>query len=373
MTQTPPISAEHVEAAARAICWQGIQGYGWRMHSHGEKYDYVDRNWNQHVDAAIAALTAAASIPASRGVETPKRWLIEEHLPSGAIRWQVVEHEHHANEIAAETEFPTHTVVTPLYAAAPDPQPAQDIAQCCMCGKTGLSTIEGDGGTECQLDDGRWTCSQSCWERAVAGLMAAQDIEPVQKLAEDAEAYKAAMTTYLERAMSAELALSQARNKAEAAEEAENEAKDCFWAIYPEYLRLGGKSVSTEAARTALAARAEAAEKCIDTVWLDPSIPPATPKGTERYFIVAVRRDHNGKVWTFPAQYLNAYPLLFEVCECEAEHSEDGCPSTGWYSASSDGEYDENYSPLLSPGDELVAWAEVPLHPADARNALVTP
>jgi len=41
-----------------------------------------------------------------------------------------------------------------------------DVAQCCMCGKTGLSTVEGDGGTECQLEDGRWTCSLACWDKA---------------------------------------------------------------------------------------------------------------------------------------------------------------------------------------------------------------
>lgn len=41
-----------------------------------------------------------------------------------------------------------------------------DEPQCCMCGKTGLSTVEGDGGSECQLSDGRWTCSFECWERA---------------------------------------------------------------------------------------------------------------------------------------------------------------------------------------------------------------
>lgn len=39
--------------------------------------------------------------------------------------------------------------------------------QCCMCGKTGLSTTEGDGGQECELSDGRWVCSGECWDRAV--------------------------------------------------------------------------------------------------------------------------------------------------------------------------------------------------------------
>lgn len=39
--------------------------------------------------------------------------------------------------------------------------------QCCMCGKKYLSTVEGDGGTECELSDGRWVCSAECWDRAV--------------------------------------------------------------------------------------------------------------------------------------------------------------------------------------------------------------
>ncbi len=38
-------------------------------------------------------------------------------------------------------------------------------AQCCMCGKKGISTVE-DGGPECQLDDDRWTCSRECWDMA---------------------------------------------------------------------------------------------------------------------------------------------------------------------------------------------------------------
>ena len=43
---------------------------------------------------------------------------------------------------------------------------ANTSAQCCMCGKTGLSTVEGDGCTECELSDGRWVCSSDCWDKA---------------------------------------------------------------------------------------------------------------------------------------------------------------------------------------------------------------
>lgn len=51
------------------------------------------------------------------------------------------------------------------------PTPPADVAQCCMCGKKGLSTDE-DGGPECELDDGRWTCSRQCWSRAVGEVPA---------------------------------------------------------------------------------------------------------------------------------------------------------------------------------------------------------
>ena len=49
--------------------------------------------------------------------------------------------------------------------------------QCCMCGKTGLSIREGDGGPECQLDDGRWTCSRECWDRATGDLIPRADAD----------------------------------------------------------------------------------------------------------------------------------------------------------------------------------------------------
>jgi hypothetical protein len=55
--------------------------------------------------------------------------------------------------------------IEPLYTAPPAPTTANPL--CCMCGKNGLSTAEGDGGTECELSDGRWVCSAECWDRAV--------------------------------------------------------------------------------------------------------------------------------------------------------------------------------------------------------------
>ena len=58
-------------------------------------------------------------------------------------------------------------------AARPAPQPAADMRvvgpQCCMCGKLDLSTVEDDGGTECELHDGRWVCSSDCYDRAIIG------------------------------------------------------------------------------------------------------------------------------------------------------------------------------------------------------------
>ena len=43
------------------------------------------------------------------------------------------------------------------------------------------------------------------------------------------------------------------RAERDAALEAEDEAKDCFWAIYPDWVEMKGHGISTEAARTMLA------------------------------------------------------------------------------------------------------------------------
>ncbi|AZB55019.1 hypothetical protein EBL89_06725 [Cereibacter sphaeroides] len=97
---------------------------------------------------------------------------------------------------------------------------------------------------------------------------------------------------------------------------------------------------------------------------------PEIPAGAMRNVIVAVRRAENErKVSTIPALYLNGYPLhMEEGCEeegctgCGDAGDGDGCPCTGFYvEAYGGGDYDEYYEPLLRIGDELVAWAEIPV------------
>lgn len=57
-------------------------------------------------------------------------------------------------------------VINPHVAKVSGPQSAWPPT-CCVCSKTNLSTVEGDGGEECQLSDGRWVCSEKCWDVAV--------------------------------------------------------------------------------------------------------------------------------------------------------------------------------------------------------------
>jgi len=60
-------------------------------------------------------------------------------------------------------------------------QAVAGAAQCCMCGKNGLSTEE-DGGPECELHDGRWVCSSGCYDVAL-GIM----LKPVAGAAPDGD------------------------------------------------------------------------------------------------------------------------------------------------------------------------------------------
>ena len=53
----------------------------------------------------------------SQHTTSPKRWLMEEHLPSGSICWECFEHENHARQVAAEKKNPT--TITPLFTEQP--------------------------------------------------------------------------------------------------------------------------------------------------------------------------------------------------------------------------------------------------------------
>ena len=109
--------------------------------------------------------------------------------------------------------------------------------------------------------------------------------------------------------------------------------------------------------------------------WRHPDEVPKVVPGGNAYFWVAVRRKHDGRVYSFPAQYLNAMLLCNEWSDdtersgnryhhgptCEVEGS---FPATGWHDAKEHGEYDCVYQPLLGDADELVAWREVADYPA---------
>lgn len=81
-----------------------------------------------------------------------------EHGPEGSVHWIA---RFPAGEMTALRNF-----LNGQDLPAP-PAPSSARPQCCMCGKKGLSTVEGDGGTECELSDGRWVCSSECYDRAV--------------------------------------------------------------------------------------------------------------------------------------------------------------------------------------------------------------
>lgn len=99
--------------------------------------------------------------------------------------------------------------------------------------------------------------------------------------------------------------------------------------------------------------------------WHGPDDVPPTPPGEEDFFIVAVRRAQSGKVWSYPAIYIRDFTLTY----CGGEEREE----TGWFTAEANGEESSNYYPLLQPGDELIGWREVPIHPLDARATLAPP
>jgi hypothetical protein len=70
----------------------------------------------------------------------------------------------------------------------PGDQAVAGAAQCCMCGKRGLSTAD-DGGPQCELSDGRWVCSSDCYDVALEIMLKPLEImlKPVAGAALDCE------------------------------------------------------------------------------------------------------------------------------------------------------------------------------------------
>jgi hypothetical protein len=56
-----------------------------------------------------------------------------------------------------------------ILSAAGNAEPVAWIANCCVCSRVVDTREENEGGDPfgCELDDGRWTCSEPCWSTAV--------------------------------------------------------------------------------------------------------------------------------------------------------------------------------------------------------------
>lgn len=107
-----------------------------------------------------------------------------------------------------------------------------------------------------------------------------------------------------------------------------------------------------------------------DAVWHNPGDLPDVAPGAMGWFWVAVRRA-NGMSYNFPASYLNSMLLSDENRAADepvvgnryshgaADEMDGSFPATGWHNAQEHSEYDNVYMPLLSDGDELIAWRAV--------------
>jgi hypothetical protein len=106
------------------------------------------------------------------------------------------------------------------------------------------------------------------------------------------------------------------------------------------------------------------------TIWQEASAIPPVPTGSLREYVLAVFRERTGKVYSFAACYLNAYPLEYrDGCpnkNCKGEGCDDGCPTTGWFDETGDEDYSSLYNSLsLERGDKIMGWCEIPQWPDD--------
>lgn len=105
------------------------------------------------------------------------------------------------------------------------------------------------------------------------------------------------------------------------------------------------------------------------TVWHEAMKIPPVSVGDMHEYVLAVLRNRTGKVYSFAATYLNAYPLEYrDGCPFENERGkgcgkecDDGCPTTGWFEQTGSDDYASLFNSLeLRDGDKIVGWAEIP-------------
>lgn len=107
----------------------------------------------------------------------------------------------------------------------------------------------------------------------------------------------------------------------------------------------------------------------MDEAWHEGDGPPPVKVGHQQEFIAAVFRTHSGKVYSFAASYLNAYPLEYRhECPkgdgCEGKGCEDGCPTTGWFIQTGEDDDSTQFHTLdLKDGDKFKGWRNVPQWP----------
>lgn len=164
------ITKEAIEAAAAEI--QMLHGAGATVSEQAERI----------LTAALAAMPSEREIDEGRF----EQWTLADF--AGQCRMQA------RDNLDPEYSQFMAALAGRLASLASMPAPAVRVKpQCCMCGKLGLSTTEGDGGTECELSDGRWVCSFECWDRALtpAPDLAADNERLRSTLEELANAYSA--------------------------------------------------------------------------------------------------------------------------------------------------------------------------------------
>lgn len=139
-----------------------------------------------------------------------------------------------------------------------------------------------------------------------------------------------------------------------------------------EELRNADTADAIDVVLDALAASKAEAAGGEAVAWQHPDTLPPVQPGQYGWFWVAVRRASNGRIYSFPATYLNAMVLIDENGDQEesrgnryhhgpVDEDEGTFEATGWHDAKEHSEYTAVYLPLLdSDKDELIAWRAVP-------------